>query len=530
MARLEDHESRPQSAPRDSRTVPREGRASWWTAGRYAGLLAVAAAVHMVQAAVLPLSGDEAYYWDISRRWAWASFDQPPLVIWAMVPFRLLLGETALAVRLPAVLASTLTGVLLLPLVRRLGGGVSDAARAFLLLQATPLFFLGSSYASTDVAMITAMVAATVASVAIAQGDRRAWWWVGLALGLGFLAKFPAVLAGTGVLAALLTSRAARRHLLTPTPYLAALVSLACTAPVWLWAVQHDFANISFQLSGRHQVDGLTLKHLGGLWGASLVLASPPLFLAVAAAWVRGWRRREAGWLVLLTVTATPFAFFSAVSVRTPVGGHWGAPGIVLGIAALALAHHRPRRLVVSGVTFGLMLSLLVIGLLLGAEPILRAREGPLAALADRLQRAYAPMVGNEQVVAEIQRRLGPGEVPAAASYSRAHLYEFLSAGQLNMHLVQVSEGKHGVDALYWRRPEELRGRDFLVVTERDSTAAELAERCGRLVRDADYAIVRGKRTLRVLRFYRCQELLRPEGALTRLPPAETAAVAGGHF
>jgi hypothetical protein len=177
-------------------------------------------------------------------------------------------------------------------------------------------------------------------------------------------------------------------------------------------------------------------------------------------------------------------------------------------------------------VALGLTLSSLAIILLLGAEPILRARDRPLAALADRLQRAYAPVVGNEEVVAEIQRRLGPGELPAAASYSRSHLYEFLSQGRLNMHLLQVSQGKHGLESLYWRRPEDLRGRDFLVVTERDSTASELAERCDRLVRDADYPIVRGQRTLRVLQFYRCQNLLRPEGAFTRLPPLDPAASA----
>ena len=43
-----------------------------------------------------PPSGDEAYYWDCSRHPDWSTFDQPSLVIWSMIPFRVVLGETRL--------------------------------------------------------------------------------------------------------------------------------------------------------------------------------------------------------------------------------------------------------------------------------------------------------------------------------------------------------------------------------------------------------------------------------------------------
>ena len=59
--------------------------------------------------------------------------------------------------------------------MRRLGGGPRQAARAYLLLHAMPMFLLGSFYASTDVAMTAAFLGATWAAVALAQGERRAW-------------------------------------------------------------------------------------------------------------------------------------------------------------------------------------------------------------------------------------------------------------------------------------------------------------------------------------------------------------------
>ena len=76
--------------------------------------------LHVVIAATTPVSGDEAYYWDCSRHLDWTYFDQPPLVIWAMIPFRAILGETALAVRAPAIETAVAAGVdFVQPLVAR---------------------------------------------------------------------------------------------------------------------------------------------------------------------------------------------------------------------------------------------------------------------------------------------------------------------------------------------------------------------------------------------------------------------------
>ena len=90
--------------------------------------------LHVTLAIWAPPSGDEAYYWDCSRHLDWSYFDQPPLVIWAMIPFRAVLGETTLAIRMPAILASLLIALALVPIIRRLGGGLREAGLAYLLL------------------------------------------------------------------------------------------------------------------------------------------------------------------------------------------------------------------------------------------------------------------------------------------------------------------------------------------------------------------------------------------------------------
>lgn len=477
--------------------------------------------VHAVLAIVLPVSGDEAYYWDCSRHPDWATYDQPPMMMLAPIPFRAVLGETRLAVRGPAILASLLIGAFLLPLVRRLGGGPREAVWAYLLLHATPLFFFGSFYASTDVGMMAGYLGATWAAVAIAQGERRAWWGFGVAVALGFLAKFPAVLV-LPVLIPILMRREVRAHLRTPVPYLAGLLSVVITAPVWIWGARHDWANLSFQLQQRHDRGAFTLVHLMAFVAFSALLVSVPLFVAMAAGWWKAWRRRDAGWNAVLVGAAVPFVFFGYVALREDVAPHWGAPGIVLGAAVLALTVPRPRRLVAWGAGLGIAISVAAVGLVAFATAALDV-DWPLigtarGAFADTL----AAAVANDEVVAEVQRRLAPGEMMASESYTDVHLYAFLSKGRMPTRLARVHGGIHGLASLYWYLPETLRGKDFLFVTERDGQKDSLRQIFESVSEESPFVIRRDGRTVRRVLFLRCRDLLRPEGVFTRLEPGRS--------
>ncbi len=472
--------------------------------------------LHVILAMLTPVSGDEAYYWDCARHLDWASFDQPLLMMWTMNPFRWLFGEVSLAVRAPAITASLLIAVFLLGLIRRFGGDYREAAAAYSLLHGMPFFFIGSFYESTDIGMAAAYLAATWAAVAIAQGDRRGWWGFGLAAGLGFLAKFPAVLVVPAILPAL-TQREARRDLLTPTPWLAALMALILTTPVWIWARLHDWDNIRFQLQGRHETGGLALKYLGEFIGANLLLATPFLAIAIVIAVGVFARRGGADRWVVVVAAAMPFLVFGFVSLRERVGAHWGGPGLLIGAAVLAITDFRARRWLIGlGVAMGLTLSLAVVA----------AASFPLALMDLQWQYAGRPnrintselarLVGNEQISAEIGRRMDPNEALLLTSYSDVHVYGLLSKGSLPTRLAHITGGSHGLASLYWYDEGDLLGKTALVVTEKEGVAAKLAPYC-RDVEDLDpILIVRGEQVVRSVSLFRCHEIVRDDGAFTR--------------
>jgi len=484
----------------------------------FLAVLAGLTLLHVVLATLLPLSGDEAYYWDCSRHLDWSYFDQPPLVIWAMVPFRAVLGESRLAVRAPAVLASLVLGLALLDVTRRLGGGPREATAAYLLLHTTPLVFLGSFYASTDVVMTAAFVAAAGAAAAVAQGEARAWPRLGLAVGLGFLAKFPALLA-LAALAPALARRQLRSGLQrSPWPWLAGLLAAALTVPVWVWGAQHGWSNLAFQLRDRHRGGAFTLRYMAELVGVNLLLVTPFLAVALAVAWWLGWRRRDGGWQAVLVATAAPLVFFSLVGLRSRVAPHWVGPGLVLAVVPLVLIRFGLRRwLIVAGAATGLLLSagaLWVVSAPLGVLDLHWSYRGrPVRVSTDKL----AAAVGNDRLVAETVLRRRPHELVASESYTTVHLLAFLSGGELPTRLAHVKPGKHGLASLYWYRPQELVGRDVLFVTEKRQVDARLRDVFAEVEELEPLQIEHLGRVVRSVRFLRCRDLRHPEGVFTRL-------------
>lgn len=495
-------------------------RASHGDLRLFVATVGVLAAVHVVLAATLPLSGDETYYWECSRNPDWSYFDQPPLVIWAMIPFRALLGDTALAVRGPALLASLLIGVFLLPIVRRLGGGPRQAAGAYLLLHATPVFFLGSFYASTDVAMVAAFLAGTWAAIALTQGKVLAWYGFALALGLGFLAKFPAVLVLPALVPVLAARHNGRRfgHLATPHPYLAGCLAGVLTAPVWVWAFRHHFDNIWFQLAKRHTEYRFPLLYVAEFVVSNVILFTPFLLAGIALALWRRWRDDDPAWRVVVVAVLAPVAFFALVALRTRVGAHWGSPGLIVGVVALAMtAFPRRRALFALGGASCLLLVAAALATVFNPGALLKMQWSYRGRPETFSTSTLARLVGNEEIVAEVEARVAPGELVASESYTTVHQLAFLSGGALQTRLAHVLDGRHGLASLYWYEPGELRGRDVLFVTERPQVEERLRTVFASVAEEPPLEISLDGRVVRRVHFFRCQNLLHPESVFTRL-------------
>ena len=126
---------------------------------------------------------------------------------------------------------------------------------------------------------------------ALVEGRARAWWGVGLALGLGLLSKYTIALLGVATLLYLVLDRPSRRWFAHPAPYGCVLLALVLFSPAVIWNWQHHWASFAFQSTERvQQGDGFSLH---ALVGSVVGLLTPlGLYLAGRALWRGGEGRR----------------------------------------------------------------------------------------------------------------------------------------------------------------------------------------------------------------------------------------------
>jgi 4-amino-4-deoxy-L-arabinose transferase-like glycosyltransferase len=337
------------------------------------GVLVAGALVRLVFAGLIPLFGDEAYYWEWSRRLAAGYFDHPPGIPILIRGGTTLLGATSLGVRLMPVLAGFVAALATAGVALRIGGEQS-ALRAAVIITCMPLAAAGLVLATPDSPLLatTAVGIYTMVRALQSRPASRAslgWWTAtGVALGLAFCSKYTSILMPVGVTLAVLSRRSLRARLQEPGPYVACVVATLVFLPVLRWNAGHGWLSFGFQLHHglaapvRRDVFA-PLKRLGDMIGGQAGLVSPILFVLFAIAAVRGLRRSASDVTYALAMIATfTFLFFCYSATRQRVEANWPAPAYIAIIPVLAALRGSPAlaKWFRGGVWFAGVLSVLI--------------------------------------------------------------------------------------------------------------------------------------------------------------------------
>ncbi len=295
----------------------------------------------------LQLFPDEAYYWQWSRHLALSYIDEGPVTAYVIRLFTVLGGDREIAIRAGALvfgLGITLLGYLL-------AKEVFDQERAgffaALLLTVIPLFSSGHLVMTYDTPQVFFWALTCWLLWRIVRGG-PSWLWyaAGFSLGLGFLTKYTVLLLLPSLLGFLLTSRRQRNWLLRPQPYLAVLLLLAVSSPVFIWNAQHAgaaFGRASDLALGGHALHlspSTFLRFLGEQAGIISPLAFFAFLFALVAAGRRGLRQQEEGLLFLFWMSAPTLVFFGLWSLGAQVKPNWPVAGyFAAAVAAAGLFH-----------------------------------------------------------------------------------------------------------------------------------------------------------------------------------------------
>jgi len=292
----------------------------------------------------LYLAPDEAHYWTWSKRLDWSYYSKGPMVAYLIALSTRLGGDTDFYVRLPAVILSAGTGLLIFSLARNLYGSARAGFDAVLLVAAMPLAQAGSILMTIDAPLVFFWVLVLFSTHRALEGDHDGWWLLaGAALGFGLLSKYTMAVMIPQVFLYLALSRGHRSWFSRPGPYLALGTGLLLFVPVVWWNATHGWISFRHLLGqiGGGKIAVWPLKSLGEFTGSQIAVVTPILFtLLMIGMWSVGraglGRRADDASLFLFCGSVPLLLVCLIVSLWTKVQANWAAPTYIA--AAIAAA------------------------------------------------------------------------------------------------------------------------------------------------------------------------------------------------
>ena len=288
---------------------------------------------YAVQLGLVP---DEAYYWLWSKHLAASYRDKGPAIAWTIALGTKMFGDTVFGIRFFAVVLSSGTGWLLFVLARRL---YDERVALWCLLVALvmPIMAVGSILMTIDSLSVFFWALAVIWFWRALENSRTSdWFWLGLIIGAGFLAKFTNGVQLICIGVFLLWSKAHRSLLWSRKPIVMTVAFLLASLPILWWNVQTGWVH-AIALHSRSGVQHSFQIHPQQLLrfvGEQFGVISPLLMAGMTIAAVGRLLRRHQDFRVrfLLSQFLPLYGLFLFFSLNKAGQPNWIAPALVTGI------------------------------------------------------------------------------------------------------------------------------------------------------------------------------------------------------
>jgi 4-amino-4-deoxy-L-arabinose transferase-like glycosyltransferase len=297
-----------------------------WAAAAIAAL--TVARLIWLAATTAELYPDEAQYWFWSLHPALGYYSKPPLVAWIIALTTRVLGDSGFGIRLAAPLLHAIAAAFVYGIAARLYNRRTGfwSALAYITL---PGVSLSAFLISTDAVLLPCWAAALYAFIRAREPGGERWWLaVGMAAGLGLLAKYAMAYWLLSAFGYVLLVRDERRHF--PRLLGASLIALLLYLPNVWWNWQHDF------VSYRHVRDNAeiagVLFHPGAFlefFASQFAVFGPLCFAALIAIAARPRSLAEPRTRLLAAFALPALVMMLGVSLLSRAQPNWAAPTYV---------------------------------------------------------------------------------------------------------------------------------------------------------------------------------------------------------
>src|SRR6201986_683195 len=301
-------------------------------------------ALRLVAAAWTPITFDEAYYWMWSKHLAGGFYDHPPMMAVVIRFGTMIAGDNELGVRLVSILLALPMSYAVYRTAEILFGGTRVASNAAIFLNLTMMAAVGTLIVTPDSPLLVASSFVLFFLAKLLESGRGVWWLaVGVAVGCALLSKYTALFFGAAILIWLVVVPQQRRWLLSPWPYLGAVVAFALFAPVVVWNADHQWVSFLKQISGRVRMEDFRPVFIGELVPTQIAFATPFVFILGAMGLHALARYKVGAQSARVLVNATFWtitAYFVWHALHARVEANWFAPIYPAFMIAAAVAAH----------------------------------------------------------------------------------------------------------------------------------------------------------------------------------------------
>lgn len=288
--------------------------------------------IKIALAYLIPVVGDESYYWVWAQNLQLSYFDHPPAVAWLTSASHFLYNIFphsfyALAIRLPFLLVSSVTFLIWLKNYSTVGSISDIGLRNFSILYfLNPFLGFGGILATPDIPLLLFWATAYFAVLKIRQTQKVSYYTLlGIALGLGFCSKYHIIFLPFSILVSLFVMKDLKSIQLKKLT-LTFIFGLIFCLPVLIWNYQNNWSSFLFQLN-----HGLNAEKFNPSWPLTYLLGQILLFNPVLLFYILKNVRNS----LSKNIAITQWAFFVFSSFKALVEANWPLTSHAQGLVCL---------------------------------------------------------------------------------------------------------------------------------------------------------------------------------------------------
>jgi membrane-associated phospholipid phosphatase len=296
---------------------------------------------------VVDLFPDEARYWTWAQTPAFGYFSKPPLIAWIIAAANRICGNAESCVRAPAPVLYAGTAVICYFIARYLYGQRAGFWTGLCIALSTGVVY-SARIISTDVGLLFFWAVALLAYVKLLNAPSAARWYLvlGVALGLGLLAKYAMIYFVGGMLGVSCFDAEARALWRRPGIWLALALALLLFTPNLVWNATHNFATFQHTRSniiggGAHFNPLGVLNFLASQFGVCGPIIFAVFLFAVVHFSRSLWQRNDR---IMVAFALPPLLLVTLAGLFTSPKANWAAPSAIsITIVAVAILVRRGR-------------------------------------------------------------------------------------------------------------------------------------------------------------------------------------------